>query len=84
MISSSQFHNFSWREDIWSEDFISNRLVCQNLDPDLDRNDGSFLVRYRMYASYTDLHVQILLKDKLVGKSPYVLKGERIKSTFIT
>lgn len=43
----------------------------------LDRNDGSFLVRYRMYASYTDLHVQILLKDKLVGKSPYVLKGEK-------
>ncbi|XP_067265858.1 protein O-glucosyltransferase 2 [Chanodichthys erythropterus] len=41
----------------------------------LDRNDGSFLVRYRMYASYTDLHIQILLKDKLVGKSPYVLRG---------
>lgn len=43
----------------------------------LDRNDGSFLVRYRMYASYTDLHIQILLKDKLVAKSPYVLKGEK-------
>lgn len=41
----------------------------------LDRNDGSFLVRYRMYASYTDLHVEVLLKDKLVGKSPYVLRG---------
>lgn len=43
----------------------------------LDRNDGSFLVRYRMYASYTDLHIHILLKDKLVGKSPYVLRGEK-------
>ncbi|XP_030642642.1 protein O-glucosyltransferase 2 [Chanos chanos] len=41
----------------------------------LDRRDGSFLVRYRMYASYTDLHIQVLLKDKHVAKSPYVLKG---------
>lgn len=29
-----QFHNFSWREDIWSEDYFSNRPVCQNLGPD--------------------------------------------------
>ncbi|CAL1582737.1 unnamed protein product [Knipowitschia caucasica] len=41
----------------------------------LDRQDGSFLVRYRMYASYTDLHIHIQHKDKPVGKSPYVLKG---------
>ena len=42
----------------------------------LDRRDGSFLVRYRMYASYTDLHVHILLNDKHVAKSPFILKGE--------
>lgn len=42
----------------------------------LDRQDGSFLVRYRMYASYTDLSIQILLKNKDVAKSPYILKGE--------
>ncbi|KAL7881275.1 hypothetical protein AOLI_G00081230 [Acnodon oligacanthus] len=41
----------------------------------LDRRDGSFLVRYRMYASYTDLNIQVLLKNKHVAKSPYVLKG---------
>ncbi|KAG7331574.1 hypothetical protein KOW79_005543 [Hemibagrus wyckioides] len=41
----------------------------------LDRQDGSFLVRYRMYASYTDLNIQILLKTNHVAKSPYVLKG---------
>ncbi|XP_053482642.1 protein O-glucosyltransferase 2 [Ictalurus furcatus] len=41
----------------------------------LDRQDGSFLVRYRMYASYTDLSIQILLKNKHVAKSPYILKG---------
>ncbi|XP_061579988.1 protein O-glucosyltransferase 2 isoform X1 [Cololabis saira] len=41
----------------------------------LDRRDGSFLVRYRMYATYTDLHIHILLKGKHVAKSPYILKG---------
>ncbi|KAM8857203.1 protein O-glucosyltransferase 2 [Synchiropus picturatus] len=41
----------------------------------LDRQDGSFLVRYRMYASYSDLQVQILLQKKHVAKSPYTLKG---------
>uniref|UniRef100_A0A8D3A0X5 Protein O-glucosyltransferase 2 n=1 Tax=Scophthalmus maximus TaxID=52904 RepID=A0A8D3A0X5_SCOMX len=41
----------------------------------LDRRDGSFLVRYRMYATYTDLHIHILLKNKHIAKSPFVLKG---------
>lgn len=41
----------------------------------LDRGDGSFLVRYRMYASYTHLHVHVLLNEQHVHKSPFVLKG---------
>uniref|UniRef100_A0A1A8ICF7 KDEL (Lys-Asp-Glu-Leu) containing 1 n=1 Tax=Nothobranchius kuhntae TaxID=321403 RepID=A0A1A8ICF7_NOTKU len=41
----------------------------------LDRRDGSFLVRYRMYATYADLHIHVLLKDRHVAKSPYILKG---------
>ncbi|KAM9851095.1 protein O-glucosyltransferase 2 [Aulostomus maculatus] len=41
----------------------------------LDRSDGSFLVRYRMYASYEELHIQILLMDQHVAKSPFILKG---------
>ncbi|KAI4885914.1 hypothetical protein NFI96_030888 [Prochilodus magdalenae] len=41
----------------------------------LDRRDGSLLVRYRMYASYTDLNIQVLLENKHVAKSPYVLSG---------
>ncbi|XP_018537484.1 protein O-glucosyltransferase 2 isoform X2 [Lates calcarifer] len=41
----------------------------------LDRKDGSFLVRYRMYATYTDLHIHILLKNKHIAKSPFILKG---------
>lgn len=41
----------------------------------LDRQDGSFIVRYRMYATYTNLHIHIMHKDKHVAKSPYTLKG---------
>ncbi|XP_064183810.1 protein O-glucosyltransferase 2 isoform X1 [Anguilla rostrata] len=41
----------------------------------LDRRDGSLLVRYRMYASYPSLHVEVLLKGAHVAKSPYILKG---------
>lgn len=41
----------------------------------LDRQDGSFVVRYRMYATYSDLHIHIQHKDKPVAKSPYILNG---------
>uniref|UniRef100_A0A8C9S0D9 Protein O-glucosyltransferase 2 n=1 Tax=Scleropages formosus TaxID=113540 RepID=A0A8C9S0D9_SCLFO len=41
----------------------------------LDRRDGSFLVRYRMYASYPSLTIEILLKGVHVAQSPYHLKG---------
>ncbi|XP_028292086.1 LOW QUALITY PROTEIN: protein O-glucosyltransferase 2 [Gouania willdenowi] len=41
----------------------------------LDRQDGSFLVRYRMYATYRDLHIHVLLKNSHVAKSPFILEG---------
>ncbi|XP_051488011.1 protein O-glucosyltransferase 2 isoform X1 [Apus apus] len=41
----------------------------------LDRKDGSFLVRYRMYASYKKLKIEVKAGDKHVAKSPYILKG---------
>ncbi|KAL0985529.1 hypothetical protein UPYG_G00158110 [Umbra pygmaea] len=41
----------------------------------LDRRDGSFLVRYRMYASYTDLLIHVVLNDQHVAASPFILKG---------
>lgn len=43
----------------------------------LDRKDGSFIVRYRMYASYKNLKIEIKVKDKHVAKSPYILKGTK-------
>lgn len=41
----------------------------------LDRKDGSFLVRYRMYSSYRDLVIEIKFQDAHVAQSPYFLKG---------
>uniref|UniRef100_A0A8C4RXF1 Protein O-glucosyltransferase 2 n=1 Tax=Erpetoichthys calabaricus TaxID=27687 RepID=A0A8C4RXF1_ERPCA len=41
----------------------------------LDRKDGSFIVRYRMYASYQKLQIEVKVKDVHVAKSPYVLEG---------
>lgn len=43
----------------------------------LDRKDGSFLVRYRMYATYPDIHVHVLLQHEHVANSPFVLKGSQ-------
>ena len=44
----------------------------------LDRHDGSFIVRYRLFGSYDDLTIEVLYKDKHVAKSPYVFKGQYI------
>nr|XP_009682089.1 PREDICTED: KDEL motif-containing protein 2 isoform X1 [Struthio camelus australis] len=42
----------------------------------LDRNDGTFLMRYRMYGSVRKgLKIEILYGDKHVARSPYILKG---------
>lgn len=41
----------------------------------LDRHDGSFIVRYRMFESYPDLTIEILHEGKHVAKSPYTLQG---------
>ncbi|XP_072267902.1 protein O-glucosyltransferase 2 isoform X2 [Pyxicephalus adspersus] len=41
----------------------------------LDRKDGSFLVRYRMYASYKNLQIEVTLNSKHVADSPYFLEG---------
>ncbi|RLW08408.1 hypothetical protein DV515_00003319 [Chloebia gouldiae] len=41
----------------------------------LDRNDGTFLMRYRMYGSVTKgLKIEIFYGDQHVAQSPYILK----------
>uniref|UniRef100_A0A8C5LK84 Protein O-glucosyltransferase 2 n=1 Tax=Jaculus jaculus TaxID=51337 RepID=A0A8C5LK84_JACJA len=41
----------------------------------LDRKDGSFIVRYRMYASYRSLKIDVKYQGQHVAKSPYILRG---------
>lgn len=42
----------------------------------LDRADGSFLMRYRLYGSASKgLKVEVFYKDQPVGQSPYVLQA---------
>eukprot|EP00794_Sanderia_malayensis_P018950 gene18950-20856_t len=40
-----------------------------------DRNDGSYLVRFRLYQSYQSLEISIKHQGKHVAKSPYTIKG---------
>ncbi|XP_068121358.1 protein O-glucosyltransferase 2 [Hyperolius riggenbachi] len=41
----------------------------------LDRRDGSFLVRYRMFASYKHLQIEVTVSGKHTANSPYFLEG---------
>ncbi|XP_072120419.1 protein O-glucosyltransferase 3 [Mobula birostris] len=42
----------------------------------LDRNDGSFLMRYRMYGSAIEgIKIEVFHQGQHVGQSPYILKG---------
>ncbi|CAI9558844.1 unnamed protein product [Staurois parvus] len=56
---------------------LSNKEYIRIHVPDpLDRNDGSFLMRYRMYGSAMEgLLIEVLHQDKHVAQSPYILKG---------
>lgn len=48
-----------------------------HVPPPLDRGDGSFLVRYRLYGSTLQgLKVEVLHRDAAVARSPYLLQGE--------
>lgn len=43
----------------------------------LDRNDGTFLVRYRMHETvHEGLKVEVLYGGEHVAQSPYILKGK--------
>uniref|UniRef100_A0A3Q1EVR8 Protein O-glucosyltransferase 3 n=1 Tax=Acanthochromis polyacanthus TaxID=80966 RepID=A0A3Q1EVR8_9TELE len=47
-----------------------------HVPPPLDRGDGSFLMRYRLYGSATNgLKVEILHGDAAVAQSPYIIPG---------
>nr|XP_008522807.1 PREDICTED: KDEL motif-containing protein 2 [Equus przewalskii] len=51
-------------------------LVRIHIPKPLDRNDGTFLMRYRMYETVNEgLKIEVLYGDEHVAQSPYILKG---------
>ncbi|XP_045412613.1 protein O-glucosyltransferase 3 isoform X2 [Lemur catta] len=51
-------------------------LVRIHVPKPLDRNDGTFLIRYRMYETVKEgLKIEVLYGDEHVAQSPYILKG---------
>ncbi|BFZ13095.1 hypothetical protein BsWGS_16134 [Bradybaena similaris] len=42
----------------------------------LDRHDGSYVVRYRLYASTSDLQISVQMNGRHIASSPYKLKGD--------
>lgn len=53
-----------------------NEHVRVHVPPPLDRRDGSFLVRYRLYSSArSGLNIQVSHGDAAVAKSPYTVQG---------
>ena len=44
----------------------------------LDRNDGSYIVRFRLYETYKGLVMEVKHDGKHVANSPYELKGEKL------
>ncbi|XP_069869643.1 protein O-glucosyltransferase 3 [Dipodomys merriami] len=54
----------------------SKELVRIQVPKLLDRNDGTFLVRYRLYDTVNEgLKIDVLYGDEHVAQSPYILKG---------
>ncbi|XP_069018354.1 protein O-glucosyltransferase 3 [Embiotoca jacksoni] len=54
----------------------SDEHIRIHVSPPLDRGDGSFLMRYRLYSTVAKgLKVQVLHQDAAVAKSPYAIQG---------
>ncbi|KAI0214981.1 Protein O-glucosyltransferase 2 [Lamellibrachia satsuma] len=47
----------------------------------LDRHDGSYIVRYKIYGSYDDIMIGLEYNDKHVADSPYKLEGPIYQET---
>lgn len=48
-----------------------------HVPPPLDRGDGSFLVRYRLYGTALQgLKVEVLHREAAVAESPYSVQGQ--------
>ena len=52
--------------------------------PDLlDRNDGSYIARFRLFETYQEITISVKYKDEHIANSPYHLKGLFFASIFM-
>ncbi|XP_014671234.1 PREDICTED: KDEL motif-containing protein 1-like isoform X2 [Priapulus caudatus] len=42
----------------------------------LDRKDGTYLVRFKPFSTYKDVHISIFHEGRHVAQSPYLLRGQ--------
>ncbi len=42
----------------------------------LDRHDGSYIVRFKMHQTYTNMRIEIMYGNFHVAHSPYILQGK--------
>ncbi|XP_039892032.1 protein O-glucosyltransferase 3 [Simochromis diagramma] len=53
-----------------------NEYLRIHVPPPLDRGDGSFLLRYRLYSTaHKGLKIQVSYRDAAVASSPYTIQG---------
>ena len=54
---------------------VSEYGPCRVWTQVLDRHDGSFIVRYKMFQNCDDLEIHVTWKDHHLAESPYIYKG---------
>ena len=42
----------------------------------LDRQDGSYIIRYKLFSSHTNVKVMVFYNSEHVGSSPYKMEGK--------
>ncbi|KAF4519087.1 hypothetical protein B566_EDAN001679 [Ephemera danica] len=64
-------------EDIFKVEIsgVSNIGECRIWTETLDRHDGSFIIRYKVYNTCFNLKIEINYKNKAVANSPYTITG---------
>ena len=48
----------------------------------LDRHDGSYIVRYKLYQALNDVKIAVTYRGVHVGSSPYIMKGEDLSYSY--
>lgn len=62
--------------DVHIEGQTNAGRICRTWTNILDRKDGSYIVRYKLYESCKNLVINVKYKNEHVGDSPYIINKE--------